>query len=360
MQFSKNCKACSKANFDQEQLKTSRYTSSLVVNPALPPMRSLFAPLFSLAAASAFATLTHAQSFPSKPVTLVVPVTPGGSTDLMARQMAEPLGKALGQTVIVENRPGASGNIAASYVAKAKPDGHILLAAYSAFHAANPFLFKNLDWDPVKDFVPIALVLDSAQAIAVSDKLPVKTFKELVAYIKANPGKLNYGTAGAGSLHHISGALLEQLAGGAMTAVAYKGTGPAVTDLAGGSVDIVITTPPGVLPLAQAGKIRILAVTGNKRVPSLPNVPTTSEEGFPNFSVNAWFGFVAPKGTPDEIVKRLSDEMAKVAAGEGFKKGVEGAGGAIAFQDFKQFDGTIKRDIEMFKRVIAEKKITAE
>ena len=315
---------------------------------------------FSFLTAFAFTTLATAQPFPSKTIALIVPVTPGGSTDLMARQIAEPLSKALGQPVVVENRPGASGNIAASYVAKSKPDGYTLLAAYSAFHAANSFLFKNLDWDPIKDFVPVALVLDSAQAIAVTDKLPVKSFKELVAYIKANPGKLNYGTAGAGSLHHISGALLEQLAGGAMTAVAYKGTGPAVTDLAGGSVDIVITTPPGVLPLAQTGKIRILAVTGNKRVPSLPNTPTTSEEGFPNFSVNAWFGFVAPKGTPDDVVKRLSDEMGKAAAGEGFKKGVEGAGGAIAFQDAKQFDATIKRDIEMFKRVITEKKITAE
>jgi tripartite-type tricarboxylate transporter receptor subunit TctC len=315
---------------------------------------------FSALVIAAHCALASAQSFPNKPITLVVPVTPGGSTDLMARQIAEPLGRALGQTVIVENRPGASGNIAASYVAKAKPDGHILLAAYSAFHAANPFLFKNLDWDPIKDFVPVALVLDSAQAIAVSDKLPVKSLKDLVAYIKANPGKLNYGTAGAGSLHHISGALLEQLAGGAMTAVAYKGTGPAVTDLAAGNVDIVITTPPGVIPLAQAGKIRILAVTGNKRVPALPNVPSASEEGFANFSVNAWFGFVAPKGTPEDVVKRLSDEMGKVAVTDNFKKGVEGAGGAIAFQDFKQFDGTIKRDIEMFKKIIADKKITAE
>lgn len=307
-----------------------------------------------------FATSAGAQAFPSKPITLVVPVTPGGSTDLMARQMAEPLSKALGQPVVVENRPGASGNIAASYVAKAKPDGHILLCAYSGFHAANPFLFKNLDWDPVRDFVPVALVLDSAQAIAVSNKLPVKSFKELVAYIKANPGKLNYGTAGAGSLHHISGALLEQLAGGDMTPVAYKGTGPAVADLAAGNVDIVITTPPGVIPLAQAGKIRILAVTGNKRAPALPNVPSAAEEGFPNFSVNAWFGFVAPKGTPEEVVKRLSDEMGKIAASEGFRKAVEGAGGAIAFQDYKTFDATIKRDIESFKRVITEKKITAE
>ncbi len=301
-----------------------------------------------------------AQTFPSRPITLVVPVTPGGSTDLMARQIAEPLSKALGQPVIVENRTGASGNIAASYVAKAKPDGHTLLAAYSAYHAANQFLFKNLDWDPIKDFVPVALIIQSAQAIAVADKLPVKTFKELVAYAKANPGKLNYGTAGAGSLHHISGSLLEQLAETKMTAVAYKGTGPAVTDLAAGNVDIVITTPPGVIPLSQTGKIRILAVTGNKRHPSLPNVPSTSEEGFPNFSVDAWFGFVAPANTPPEIVKRLSDEMAKAVQGDGFKKGVEGAGGVVQFQNNVTFDATIKRDIEMFKRVIRTAGISGE
>jgi tripartite-type tricarboxylate transporter receptor subunit TctC len=310
---------------------------------------------------AAFATtMVMAQNFPSRQITLVVPVTPGGSTDLMARQIAEPLSKALGQPVIVENRTGASGNIAASYVAKAKPDGHTLLAAYSAYHAANQFLFKNLDWDPVKDFVPVALIIQSAQAIAVADKVPVKTFKELVAYAKANPGKLNYGTAGAGSLHHISGSLLEQLAETKMTAVAYKGTGPAVTDLAAGNVDIVITTPPGVIPLSQTGKIRILAVTGNKRHPSLPNVPSTAEEGFPNFSVDAWFGFVAPANTPPEIVKRLSDEMAKAVQGDGFRKGVEGAGGVVQFQNHVAFDATIKRDIEMFKRVIRAANISGE
>jgi tripartite-type tricarboxylate transporter receptor subunit TctC len=309
----------------------------------------------TLACAAAFA-----QPFPSRPITLIVPVTPGGSTDLMARQMAEPLSKALGQTVIVENRPGASGNIAASYVAKAKPDGHTLLAAYSGFHAANNFLYKNLDWDPLKSFTPVALIINSAQAISVTDKLPVKTFKELIAYAKANPGKLNYGTAGPGSLHHISGALLEQLADTKMTPIAYKGTGPAVTDLAAGNVDIVITTPPGVIPLAQTGKIRILAVTGNKRVASLPNVPSTAEEGFPNFSVDAWFGFVAPMGTPPEVVKRLADEMAKAVQGEGFKKGVEGAGGTVQFQGTTAFDATIRSDIQMFGRVIKAANISAE
>ena len=302
----------------------------------------------------------HGQGFPSRPVTLVVPVTPGGSTDLMARQIAEPLGKALGQPVVVENRPGASGNIAASYVAKQKPDGHVLLAAYSGFHAANPFLYKNLDWDPLKSFTPVALIINSAQAIAVTDKLPVKTFKELVAYAKANPGKLNYGTAGPGSLHHISGALLEQLAETRMTPVAYKGTGPAVTDLAAGNVDIVITTPPGVIPLSQTGKIRILAVTGNKRVASLPNVPSAAEEGFPNFSVDAWFGFVAPMGTPADVVKRLADEMQKAVQGEGFRKGVEGAGGTVQFQHTAPFDVIIRSDIKMFERVIKAANITSE
>lgn len=304
--------------------------------------------------------MVAAQPFPSRPVTLIVPVTPGGSTDLMARQIAEPLSKALGQPVVVENKPGASGNIAASYVAKQKADGHVLLAAYSGFHAANPFLYKNLDWDPLKSFTPVALIINSAQAIAVTDKLPVKTFKELVAYAKANPGKLNYGTAGPGSLHHISGALLEQLADTKMTPVAYKGTGPAVTDLAAGNVDIVITTPPGVIPLAQTGKIRILAVTGNKRVASLPNVPSAAEEGFPNFSVDAWFGFVAPMGTPPDVVKRLADEMQKAVQGEGFRKGVEGAGGTVQFQGTAAFDAIIRNDIKMFERVIKAASITAE
>jgi len=312
------------------------------------------------AGALALSFIVAAQPFPSRPITLIVPVTPGGSTDLMARQIAEPLSKALGQPVIVENRPGASGNIAASYVAKTKPDGHTLLAAYSAYHAANAFLYKNLDWDPLKSFTPVALIINSAQAIAVTDRLPVKTLRELVAYARANPGKLNYGTLGPGSLHHISGVLLEQLAETTMVPVAYKGTGPAVADLAGGNVDIVITTPPGVIPLAQTGKIRVLAVTGNKRVPSLPNVPSAAEEGFPNFSVDAWFGFVAPMGTPPDVVKRLADEMAKAVQLDSFKKGVEGAGGTVQFQGTAQFDATIRSDIQMFGRVIRAANISAE
>jgi tripartite-type tricarboxylate transporter receptor subunit TctC len=311
-------------------------------------------------ALAAMGSIAFAQNYPSRPITLVVPVTPGGSADLLARQMAEPLGKALGQTVIVENRAGASSNIAASFVAKAKPDDYTLLVAYSGFQAANPFLFKSLDWDPIKSFAPIAILLSSPQAIAVADKVPAKTFKELVAYAKANPGKLNYGTAGAGSLHHISGALLEQLAESKMTAVAYKGTGPAVTDLAAGNVDVVITTPPGVIPLSQTGKIRILAVTGNKRVPALPNVPTAAEEGFPNFSVDAWFGFMAPADTSPEITKRLADEMEKIANGDAFKKGVEGAGSNVQFQGIAAFDATLKRDIAMFQRVIKAANISAE
>ncbi len=314
----------------------------------------------TLLATCALAMSAFAQTFPSRPITLVVPVTPGGSADLLARQMAEPLGKALGQTVIVENRPGASGNIAASYVAKAKPDGHTLLVAYSGFQAANPFLFKSLDWDPIKSFATIAILLNSPQAIAVADKVPARTFKELVTYAKANPGKLNYGTAGAGSLHHISGALLEQLADTRMTAIAYKGTGPVVTDLAAGNVDVVITTPPGVIPLSQTGKIRILAVTGNRRVTALPHVPTAAEEGFPNFSVDAWFGFMAPAGTPPEIAKRLADEMEKIATGDTFKKGVEGAGSNVQFQGIAAFDATLKRDIAMFQRVIKAANISAE
>jgi tripartite-type tricarboxylate transporter receptor subunit TctC len=320
---------------------------------------SRYARLLALLAA-AFAVCATAQTFPSRQITLVVPVTPGGSADLLARQMAEPLSKALGQTVVVENRPGASGNIAASFVAKSKPDGHTLLVAYSGFQAANPFLFKNIDWDPLKSFAPVAILLNSPQAIAVADKVPAKTFKELVAHAKANPGKLNYGTAGAGSLHHISGALLEQLAETKMTAVAYKGTGPAVTDLAAGNVDIVITTPPGVIPLSQTGKIRILAVTGNKRVPALPNVPTAAEEGFASFSVDAWFGFMAPAGTPPDITKRLADEMEKIANGDTFKKGVEGAGSNVQFQGIAAFGATLNRDIAMFQRVIKAANISAE
>ena len=300
------------------------------------------------------------QDYPAKPILFVIPFASGGDSDLSGRNVAHHASKYLNNRPTVSlNKVGASGAIGSMHVKSATPDGYTLLVARIATHAVLPAIESRLGYK-WNDFSMISLIELNPFICFVKPESAIRTAADLIATIRKSPGKLNYGTAGPGSLHHISGSLLEQLAETKMIAIAYKGTGPAVTDLAAGNLDIVITTPPGVIPLSQTGKIRILAVTGNQRIPSLPNVPSAAEEGFPNFSVDAWFGFVAPMGTPPEVVKRLADEMAKAVTLDSFKKGVEGAGGTVQFQGTAAFDATIKRDIQMFQRVIKAANISAE
>ncbi|MBV8618297.1 MAG: tripartite tricarboxylate transporter substrate binding protein, partial [Curvibacter sp.] len=204
--------------------------------------------------------------FPQRPITLVVPTAPGGSTDFSARLIAEPLNRALGQAIIVDNRPGASGNIGNQYVARAKPDGYTLLVAYSGYQVGNPHLFRQAGWDPIKDFAPVAMLTRAPQVITVSPQLPVKNLKELIAYARANPGKLNFASSGNGSIQHIAGEQFKQLTGTFITHIPYRGTGPAMQDLLAGQVDLFITTPAGVMGQVQAGKVKALAVTSQKRL----------------------------------------------------------------------------------------------
>ena len=217
----------------------------------------------------ASAAQAQSPSFPAKPITLIVASAPGGTTDISARMLAEPLGKALGQTIVVDNRAGASGGIAAVAVKRAEPDGHTLLMQYSGYHVITPVVSKHsLGWE-AKDLQPVANVLTAPQVVVVRAGLPVKTMAELIAYAKANPGKLTYASSGNGSLQHVTGAMLEHQAGIRMTHVPYKGTGPALQDLLGAQVDLTFGTPPPFMPHIQSGKLRALAVTGKTRVPSL-------------------------------------------------------------------------------------------
>ncbi len=185
--------------------------------------------------------------YPQRPITLIVPTAPGGSTDFTARLIVEPLSKALGQSVVVDNKPGASGNIGNQLVARAKPDGYTLLVSYSGYHVGNPHLFKQAGWDPIKDFAPVAMMTRAPQVITLSPKVPANNLQELIAYCKANPGKLNYASSGNGSIQHIAGELFKQLTGTFITHIPYRGSGPAVQDLMGGQVDMFITTPAGVV-----------------------------------------------------------------------------------------------------------------
>jgi tripartite-type tricarboxylate transporter receptor subunit TctC len=261
---------------------------------------------FLLAALTLAAGLAHAQGFPNRPVTLVVPVAPGGILDTVARMLANDMGKLLGQPVVVDNKPGASGNIGAAHVAKSPPDGYTLLVGYSMFHVGNPTMFSNLSWDPVRDFSSVAMVAVSPHVIAVHPSVPAKTLRELVDLAKKEPGKLNYGTPGSGSVPHVGMELFKQQAGIDIVHVPYKGSGPMMLDVVGGSVQSTIATPPSILGHVQSGKVRALAVAARARHPLMPDVPTSAEAGYPKFELEAWVALFAPAGTPRDVVARLT------------------------------------------------------
>jgi tripartite-type tricarboxylate transporter receptor subunit TctC len=249
-----------------------------------------------------------AQAYPSKPVTLVVPNPPGGVVDTSARLLGEPMGRLLGQPVVIENKGGASGNIAYQQVAQAPKDGYTLLISYSAYHVGNPAMFARLPWAQ-KDFVPVALLTAATNVIAAHPSVPATTLKEFIAYAKAHPGKLNFASQGNGSLSHVGTALLEQATGIDMVHVPYKGSGPAIQDVLGGQVQVFMTTPPSVMQHVQAGKLKAFAVTGKTRHPGLPNVPTTAEAGLDGFELEAWVGLFAPAGTPPAVVQQLTERV---------------------------------------------------
>ncbi|TXI78933.1 MAG: tripartite tricarboxylate transporter substrate binding protein [Cupriavidus sp.] len=298
-------------------------------------------------------------SYPTHPIMLVVSAAAGGTTDIAARMIAEPLSKALGQSVVVDNRPGGNGTIAAQMVQRAKGDGYTLLLQYSGFHVITPLLTKTA-WDPVKDFAPVANVLSAPQVLVVRQNLPVKSLKELVAYAKANPNKLNYASSGNGSLQHVSTELLNQMAGIQITHVPYKGTGPAMTDLLGGSVDLTITTPPPLMGHIAAGKLRPLVVTSKTRLPSLKDVPSAPEAGYPDLDVSSWFAMYAPAGTPKPVIDKLTGEIEKIMKTDAFRKKAEELGAEAKYMSPQQLDQYQKQELARWTKVIKSADIRAE
>jgi tripartite-type tricarboxylate transporter receptor subunit TctC len=296
----------------------------------------------------------------SKPITLIVPTAPGGTTDLAARLIADPLSKALGQPVIVENRGGGNGTIAASAVKRAAPDGYTLLVQYSGYHVITPAIVKKLGWDPIKDFAPVANILSAPQLVVVREGLPVKTLPELIAYAKANPGKLSYASSGNGSLQNVTGEMLKQQTGIEMTHVPYKGTGPAITDLLGGNVDLTFGTPPPFMGHIQAGKLRTIAVTGKARLPSLKDVPTAAEAGYPKLDATSWFAVYAPAGTPKPIIERLTTEIAKITQTEAFKKKAEEQGAVADYMNPQQLADFTKAELARWAQVVKAANIQAD
>ena len=298
--------------------------------------------------------------YPSRPITLIVPAAPGGTTDMAARMLAEPLGKALGQTVVVDNRAGASGALAAVAVKRAKPDGYTLLMQYSGYHVITPHVVKQTAQWEAKDLQAVANVLSAPQVIVVRDGVPGKTLAELLAYARANPGKLNYASSGNGSLQHATGALLEQQAGISMTHVPYKGTGPTLQDLLGGQVDLTFGTPPPFMPFIQSGKLRALAVTGKNRLPSLPNAPTAAEAGLPKLDATSWFGVFAPAETPKPLVDKLTAEIARVMSTPAFRQKAVDLGAEADYMNPQQLTDYSASESSRWEQVVKAAKIQAD
>jgi len=313
------------------------------------------------AAGLTLSATAHAQdgTYPDRPIMLVVSAAAGGTTDLAARMISEPLSKALGQSVVVDNKPGGNGTIAAQAVQRAKPDGYTLLVQYSGYHVITPLLTK-VSWDPIKDFAPVANLLSAPQVLVVRPGLPVKSLKELVAYAKANPNKLNYASSGNGSLQHVSTELLNQMAGIQITHVPYKGTGPAMTDLLGGNVDMTITTPPPLMGHIAAGKLRPLVVTSKTRLPSLKDVPSAPEAGYPDLDVSSWFAMYAPAGTPKPVIDRLTTEIEKIMKSEAFRKKAEELGAEARYMNPQQLDQYQRAELQRWGKVIKSAGIHAE
>lgn len=283
-----------------------------------------FVAVLGLVAAAALAVLTpieaEAQSYPSKPVRLIVPYAPGGATDIIARAAAAELSKTLGQPVNVENRPGAGGNLGSELVAKSTPDGYTMLMSPSSVHGIAPFLYTKLTYDPNKDLAPIIALGGLANVLVVNTDVKANTVAELVALIRAQPGKFSFASSGSGSTVHLSGEMFKSMLNLDLVHVPYKGSGPAMTDLIGGQVQLMFDNIPSAISHIRAGKLRPLATTGPKRSPSLPDLPTMIEAGFPNYQSTAWFGLSFPTGTPKEILAMMNAEGQKAAKAPDFVK----------------------------------------
>jgi tripartite-type tricarboxylate transporter receptor subunit TctC len=293
----------------------------------------------------------QAQNFPHKPMKIIVPFAAGGSTDMVARLLAERMTHLLGQPVMVENRAGGGGTLGADAVAKAAPDGHTLLMATVSTHGASPAIYKKIPYDPIKDFQPITNVMSVPSVLAVNPAVPAKTLKEFIALAKASPGKYSFATPGIGSLGHANVENFAHLAGIDMLHVPYKGAGPAMNDVLGGQVDVLTDNLPSSLPHIQSGKLRALAVLSPKRAKMAPDVPTYRELGFEDLTEGGWFGLMAPAGTPQPIVKKLMETAHKAMDDAGYKAKAETISGIHMANTPEEFAVQIKAALTRYQRI---------
>jgi tripartite-type tricarboxylate transporter receptor subunit TctC len=298
--------------------------------------------------------------YPSKPIRLIVPFTPGGSTDILARSIGQELTKAWGQSVIIDNVPGAGGSIGADKVAKAPADGYTLLMGHIGTLAVNPSLYPKLPYNPVKDFAPVAWVARVPNILVVNSAVPVKSVQDLVAYAKSKPGQLSYGSGGNGSAANLATEYFKMQTGTAIVHIPYRGTAPAVTDLIGGQIQLVFTGAPAVLGHIKSGQLHALAVSSPKRLDAMPDLPTVAESGYKNFEADQWYGVVAPAGTPKDIVQKLNAQINVALNSPELKKRLSAEGAIATPESPEAFGKLIANEIARWQPVISSGRVKAD
>ena len=315
--------------------------------------------LASFTAAHAQVASKSAGAYPARPIRLIVPFAPGGSNDIMARLAGQKLSESLGTQVVVDNRAGGSGIIGTDIAAKAAPDGYTVLMMSLTF-AVNPSLYSKLPYDTEKDLAPVTLVASAPLMLVVHPSIPAKSVQEFIAYAKSNPGKLNFGSGGPGTTPHLAGEMLKMMAGVRMTHVPYKGGGPALTDLVGGQIQLMLENIPSTLPHAKSGRLRALAVSGLKRSPLVPDLPTLDEAGLKGYEIVGWNGLFVPAGTPRSVVTLLYRETAKALAQSDVKERLATMGAEPVGSSPEEFRAFVKAEIAKWAKVVKEAGLKVE
>ena len=309
--------------------------------------------LSGLMGAAAFAQAQGQGQYPNRPVTVIVPQAAGGANDAIARIVAQKLGEIIGQTFLVDNRPGAGGNVGTAQAAKAKADGYTLMLTTNSAHVINPSIYKSTGFDPIKDFEPVGLVASAGYVLVANSAFPANSVSELIAQAKAKPGQISYASAGNGTLNHLIGEMLKRTAGIYMLHIPYRGSAAAATDVAGGQVPVSVQSLPSSLPFLQSGKIKVLGVVNEKRLASMPNAPTIGET-LPGFGSTPWYGLMAPAGTPKEVVAKLQAALEKTLASKEVADKLAAQGCEVLTGGPAQFAALIKDDLPRWNKIVKE------
>jgi tripartite-type tricarboxylate transporter receptor subunit TctC len=320
-------------------------------------MQTVLNLLLALALLLACAFPAAAQPYPTKPIRFLVPFPPGGGNDTMARTVGQKMTERLGQPVVIDNRPGAGGNIGAETAAHALPDGYTIFLGGVGSHGINPNLMKKPPYDPIKDFAPVSLIASAPMLVIVPLSLPAKSMNEFLQLAKARPGELNFASSGAGSIAHLAAELLNSMAKIKLEHVPYKGTGPALTDLFAGRVQVLFNSTVSAMPHVRAGKVRALAMTAAKRSPALPDLPTLAESGVPGYEATSWYGMLAPAGTPRAIVTKLNGEVVRIAQLPEVRERLAADAAEPGGNSPEEFGAYIRRELARWKTVIEQAKI---